>query len=166
MNNIGCLFSCPVAKVIWGIVAICFGQQDRPSSYEQYWMWIKKALPGGEQVFMLGLAAICWAIWKARNKTCFEKKLIRDPCDIMFSACSFIHYWAGLYSEETQVVIRSGVETMMRTAFRILGGRARPAAPLMIMEGTAGHQAVTSEDEASREDEDDLELLMTQWSED
>jgi hypothetical protein len=30
------LFSCPVAKVIWGIVAICFEQQDIPSSYEQY----------------------------------------------------------------------------------------------------------------------------------
>jgi hypothetical protein len=67
------LLSCPVAKVIWGIVAICFGQHDRPSSYEQYWLWVKKAIPGGDPVFMLGLAAICWAIWKARNKTCFEE---------------------------------------------------------------------------------------------
>jgi hypothetical protein len=70
-------------------------------------------------------AAICWVIWKARNKSCFEKKLIKDPSDIIVSACSFMMYfmmyWAGLYSEETQVVIRSGVETMLSTAFRILG---------------------------------------------
>jgi hypothetical protein len=66
-------------------------------------------------------AAICWMIWKARNKSCFEKKLIKDPSDIIESACSFMMYWAGLYSDETQVVIRSGVETMLSTAFRILG---------------------------------------------
>jgi hypothetical protein len=41
-------------------------------------MWIKKALPAGDQVVMLGLAAICWSIWKVRNKTCFDKKPIRD----------------------------------------------------------------------------------------
>jgi hypothetical protein len=34
--------------------------------------------------------------------------------------------------EETQAVIRSGVETMMCTAYRILGGRARPNAVLRI----------------------------------
>jgi hypothetical protein len=52
------MFTCPIAKVIWG-VAICFGHCDRLSSYEQFWLWIKKALPGGDQVVMLGLAAIC-----------------------------------------------------------------------------------------------------------
>jgi hypothetical protein len=38
----------PIAKVIWGIVAICFGQNDRSSSYEQFSSWIKKALLGGD----------------------------------------------------------------------------------------------------------------------
>jgi hypothetical protein len=72
---------------------------------------------------MLGLALICWAIWKARNKRCFDKKKpIKDPSEIFFSACAFMRYWSGLYSEETWVVIRFGVETMMRTVFRILGG--------------------------------------------
>jgi hypothetical protein len=96
----------------------------------------KKALPGGHQVVMLGLAAICWSICKARNKTCFNKKPIRDPCDIISSACSFMFYWAGLYSEEKQAVIRSGVEMMMCTTYRILGGgSARPNAMLRIASG-------------------------------
>jgi hypothetical protein len=49
-----------------------------------------KALPGGEKMFMLGLAGFCWPIWKARNRVCFEKKPLRDPSDIFYSACSFI----------------------------------------------------------------------------
>jgi hypothetical protein len=26
-------FSCPVAKVTWGVIAVCFGQTTRPNSY-------------------------------------------------------------------------------------------------------------------------------------
>lgn len=99
------LFSCPIAKVVWGVVAMCFNQDNRPSSYEQYWDWIKQALPKGEPVYMLGLAAICWAIWKARNRACFDKKLIKHPCKILVLACIFMRYWAGLYPGEMQSVI-------------------------------------------------------------
>jgi hypothetical protein len=56
------LFARPVAKVIWGMIPFCFDQHDRPSSYEQFWPWVKYALSGGEHVFMLGLASICWVI--------------------------------------------------------------------------------------------------------
>jgi hypothetical protein len=55
-------FECPIAKVIWGVIAVCFHQRCRPLSYAQYWAWIPSALPGGERIFMVGLAAVCWAI--------------------------------------------------------------------------------------------------------
>jgi hypothetical protein len=79
--------------------------------------------PGGD---MLGLAEICWAIWKARNKVCLGKKLIKDPVEIIFSACSYMFYWAGLYSEDMQSMISAGVETMMWAAIRIMRRQARP----------------------------------------
>jgi hypothetical protein len=69
------LFECPIAKVIWGVIALCFHQNDRSSNYNQFWTWIEKALPGGHAVYMLGLAAVYWAIWKARNNVCFKKKM-------------------------------------------------------------------------------------------
>jgi hypothetical protein len=78
------MFTCPVAKVIWGFIDLCFNQNDQPSSYEQFWPWVSKALPGGDHVYMFGLATICWAIWKARNRLCFEKKTVKDPTDIIF----------------------------------------------------------------------------------
>jgi hypothetical protein len=40
------LFSCPIAKVVWGLFAICFNQSTRPGSYEEFWSWVLKALPG------------------------------------------------------------------------------------------------------------------------
>jgi hypothetical protein len=69
------LFQCPISKVVWGVLAICFNQKDRPRSYNEFWQWIKRALPRGEEVYMLGLAAVCWTIWNTRNSICFDKNL-------------------------------------------------------------------------------------------
>jgi hypothetical protein len=81
------LFQCPIAKTLWEVVAVCFQQRCRPQSWEQFECWIVQALPGGESFCMMGLVAVCWAIWKARNRTCFEKKPINCPREILYSAC-------------------------------------------------------------------------------
>jgi hypothetical protein len=97
-SNDHLFFSFPIAKVIWGVVA----------------------LPGGEQVYMLGVAVICWAIGKAWNKSCFEK-WIKNPAKIIFSTCSLMHYWTGLYQEEAQQAISLGIELMLRAVVKLLG---------------------------------------------
>jgi hypothetical protein len=89
--------------------AMCFGQKVRPSSCEEFWPWIHKVLVGGEKVYMLGLSAICWALWTVRNKTCFEKIRIKGPNEIIVSTCFFMKFWAGLYPEDAQEIIKKGV---------------------------------------------------------
>jgi hypothetical protein len=79
------LFICHIAKVIWGAIAICFHQKTRPSCYEQLWPWIVRALLGDDKVYMLDLVAICWAIWKERNRVCFEKFINNH----FFSVCFY-----------------------------------------------------------------------------
>jgi hypothetical protein len=111
-------FGCPIAKIIWGIVAFCFGQKCRPKTYNQFWEWIPKALQGGDKYYMFGLSVIRWAIWKCRNKVCFEKKLLKNPSVILHSACSFMCYWAGLHSTGSQEMINSGVDLMVKTAVK------------------------------------------------
>ena len=91
---------------------------------------------------MLGLAAICWAIWRTRNAVIFEKKFIKHPCEIICSACAFMGFWAGLYPESMKEIIMAAADSMLKTALRILGsqrgstaGRPRtlqaPADPVM-----------------------------------
>jgi hypothetical protein len=113
---------------------------------------VKKALPGGEKVFMLVLAAICWTIWKARNKTCFfiTKGQSKTLVEVIYLAYTFIRYWVGFYSEDTHVMINEGVKTMMRTSRKILRTKVQPAAPMMITEGAA---TTTDKEEAQNEGE-------------
>jgi hypothetical protein len=59
--------------------------------------------------------------WKARNKVCFQKKLMENPINILFSVCAFIWYWVDLYHEETQQLIKDGVEVIMNTTLKLIG---------------------------------------------
>lgn len=40
-------FLCPVAKVVWGIIAKVLGADNIPTSLSQCWLWCSKWLPGG-----------------------------------------------------------------------------------------------------------------------
>jgi len=70
-------FEYSMAKFVWSLVAMVVGSSCRPCSYDQFWEWVQKYMPTGSKFHMVGLAAICWAIWRAHNNICFENKLIR-----------------------------------------------------------------------------------------
>jgi hypothetical protein len=45
-----------------GVIAIYFHQKTRQTSYDQFWVWIERALPGGESVYTFVLDGVCSAI--------------------------------------------------------------------------------------------------------
>ena len=114
-------FTCPVAKVIWRCVGIVLGTEMCPNSYWQYFAWCHTFLPDGQKYYTVGLAAACWAIWLARNRATFEKKLIKTPFEIVFSMCSFLLYWTGLQEEEGAKELRSGAEMIRSSTMRMMG---------------------------------------------
>jgi len=65
---------------------------------------------------MICLAAICWAIWTARNKCCFEKKSIGSPTEIICSISSFLKYWAGLQAGQHNEELEAGAEALLKAA--------------------------------------------------
>ena len=120
-------FCCPVVKIIWGILGQVLGANNVPSGSEQYKCWIKNWLPNGAPVYTLGLAAFCWAIWKPRNKACFEKKMLTNPLEILSHACALVSYWAGLCGADMQATILAGVKTLLSCAHRVLAQTSSPS---------------------------------------
>jgi hypothetical protein len=79
----------------------------------QCWTWCERWLHNGKKFHSVGIAAICWAIWKTRNKVCFEGKMINDP--ILYYAryaCALIGYWVGLFAEIDKEALITGANTM------------------------------------------------------
>jgi len=124
-------FLCPVTRSVWGMVGSCFGALNIPISCNQYKQWVMRWLPDGQSVHHFGFAAICWAVWKNRNKAVFERVLIKYPSEILIHACALMTYWAGLYNKEFQGKLLEGVKTLLACAHRALAHQNR-AAPLRL----------------------------------
>jgi hypothetical protein len=58
-------------------------------------------------------------IW---NRACSEKKLIRNPNEVILSACLFMQIWAGLFKGDMQDKVKTGVDVLMKTTLNIGGG--------------------------------------------
>lgn len=111
-------FGSSAAKYLWGVVSLTIGARSRPGFFAQYFWWISQLLPISRNLQMVGVAAICWVIWKLRIHACFEKKLIRSPAEIVCYSCAFMMYWAGLQSENDQTNLLAGSVVLQQEALR------------------------------------------------
>jgi hypothetical protein len=113
-------FQCPIARVVWSIVEKCFGATNIPNNLQQSWKWCETWIPYGQKYHPWGIAAICWAIWKNRNKACFENKIIQNPLEVICHACALMNFWTGLFTNIDKEQLEEGVATMLRVAKQLL----------------------------------------------
>jgi len=109
-------FECSTAKYIWSLLAYSLGTDCRLVNMDQYWVWIHNILPQGSQMHAVGLAAVCWAIWRTRNSVCFDKKRIKSPTEIVCMICSFLIYWAGMLNDGLKQQVVQGAEAVKTAA--------------------------------------------------
>jgi len=109
-----------LAKAVWAIVAHCLGASNVPRNFNQCWAWCEQWLPYGNKFHAIGIAAICWAIWKTRNSACFEGKAVTSPIHVICYACSLMEYWAGLFLDEDKDQLIAGANTMLEIAMQLV----------------------------------------------
>jgi hypothetical protein len=70
---------------------------------------------------MIGSIAIVWAVWKRRNKSCFQRILNGDPTNVILFACHFINQWAKMQKNRLQTMMASttGASRMTQMAQEI-----------------------------------------------
>ena len=104
---------------MWSMVSITLGAHNRPLNFSQYFAWVARLLPKRTNLHVVLVAALCWALWKLRNRACFECKLIKNPVEIICYACSFLRYWAGLQLGVDKDDILAGAEKLQSVALAI-----------------------------------------------
>jgi hypothetical protein len=107
-----------------------------PGSFTHFFWWFPQFIPTSHNTQIASLAAVCWAIWKLKNRACFERKLISSPFELISYAVIFMNYWAGLHGERDASDLRAGADGLMRLAAAGAGasssGNARRAGPLRL----------------------------------
>ncbi|KAF7090147.1 hypothetical protein CFC21_092954 [Triticum aestivum] len=53
-------------------------------------------------------------MWNCRNRATFEQKKLRTPFDVIFSACGYMNYWAGLMEGADRETMQRGAK-MLKT---------------------------------------------------
>jgi hypothetical protein len=122
-------FTCPAAKFVLGL---------RPGNFSQFFWWFPQFVPASRNVQILGIASICWAIWKLHNRACFDKKLINSPFDLICYSTVFMKYWAGLNSFADQEMIRRGADNLLAIA---AGARSPRSGEALRIDGGRNSQA-------------------------
>jgi hypothetical protein len=117
-------FTCTAAKFLWSMVGTAVGAHNRPGSFAQYFWWMPNHSNVSRNVQIVGLAAICWAIWKARNKACFEKIYPKNPVDLIYHTVVFMKYWAGAHSTEEAAQLNRGADALLSLAPGMLKRRS------------------------------------------
>jgi hypothetical protein len=101
-----------MAAYMWSTISTVLGVYTRPSCFTQNFWWIDKFLLVGFNLHIVGIVALCWAVWKIRNKACFEGKLISSPMSLICYMCVFLRYWAGLQKEKEKKILLEGAERL------------------------------------------------------
>lgn len=114
------------AKVVWGVIGRWLRSPCRPGNFIQYFHWIRNLVPNGYAFFEIGLAAVCWSIWKCGSWTCFVKKMIGSPVEVVYGICSFIRYWAGHQNDEGKEMLLGGSELLLVAASQVRQSGGRP----------------------------------------
>jgi hypothetical protein len=72
---------------------------------------MEKFLPNGQSFFVVGLAAVIWALWKSRNKA------LSAPNEIVYQACVFffLEHWADLLNELSKEDLIRAMEGLHQT---------------------------------------------------
>jgi hypothetical protein len=99
-----------MAVFLWSNICQALGAATRTVCFTQYFWWIANRFAYGSNIHILGVAALCWEIWKTRNKVCFEGKFPSSPVAIICYMCAFLCFWAGLQNENEKRILQEGAD--------------------------------------------------------
>ena len=116
---------CPLARYIWGIISCATGFQCQFASVDACLVdWLKGFPIKKRRLISVGVSAVFWAIWKARNSACFEKKWPLEPIDVIYRIVYWIDFWSGLQvTEDAKLELQRGARLLGRIAEEVFAAK-------------------------------------------
>jgi hypothetical protein len=114
-------FDCPIARLVWGTVCITFDIKKPTSIRHMFEGWIKGFHCKQKKRVLLGVAAVCWAIWLGRNNVVFQRSKPNSCLQVIFRSAYWIRSWSIL-SKEDRSSLLVGSRRLETTALELFNG--------------------------------------------
>jgi hypothetical protein len=72
-------------------------------------------------MLLFGLEAVCWALWKVRNKMAIEKVMIKSPRVLIFNIISLMQQWKEMLPEREKEWVANAMCRLKRRMCRTRG---------------------------------------------
>ena len=107
---------------MWTVAGVVLGVNHVPRDFpDLYDRWFSIFAGKDRTTIMLGVVAIFWAIWKTRNRSCFQRVRPKDPTNVVLYMCNFLHVWAKLQKNGLQRMLLRGADNIAKAAREIFG---------------------------------------------
>jgi hypothetical protein len=85
------MFKCVLSKYVWAVVRDALGWERYPCSLDEFLIgWVNEKSAKLSRLMYFGLGAVCWPLWKVRNKMAIEKKIVKSPCVLIFNVIALM----------------------------------------------------------------------------
>jgi hypothetical protein len=71
---------------------------------------------------MIGMTALCWAIWISRNDLVFNKSHYKSILQVIFRGFFWIRSWSVLSNEEGRIILEVGCRKLESIALAVFQG--------------------------------------------
>jgi len=83
-------FECHMAKFVWTAIFFAFGVRAPTNVNDMLGSWLNGFPMKLRKQFLVGVAAMCWAIWLSRNDLVFDRKHPNSYLQVIFRGA----HWA------------------------------------------------------------------------
>jgi hypothetical protein len=108
-------FDCPMAKIVWRLVHMTFGLPPPKSIANLFANWLSNLNKNDVKLIRIGVCAIVWALWNARNDHVFNKPKASSFLQVIPMATNWICTWSYLQPLEQRDVTDSGCNLWRRS---------------------------------------------------
>lgn len=82
--------------------------------------WFKSVPSKQRSHVLLGVAAVCWALWLSRNDVVFNRSKSNSCLQVIFRGSFWIRSWSILSKEEEKEILIEGSRRLELAALEIL----------------------------------------------
>jgi hypothetical protein len=114
---------CPCARMVWRIIFYATGLTPPRSIRHMFGSWLSNQSSKVRNLIWVGVAAVCWAIWRCRNDIIFHKIKLNSILQVIFRGAYWLRFWAQLQrSEQAKDAISLISRKLETTALEMLNG--------------------------------------------